>query len=345
MWDVFSWSKAEVFCVSEIYRTMRSPVFQRTVSLVFPTFASSNWTTTRLTVSIKVLSQVRKTVVIDCLVFSFNDECFDLVMWSGLCIVDFTWLQALPKLSYRAPSHGPLHLAFPLAPYFPRSWSDHLGASGLPQLVSLTLHTNNLSSLAEEVITDLPRLQSLRLEHNQLECDCRLGWILDHETLAPLARCTAPPGLASKRIVELKREELECGADLASQPAAECRAGAVGVASQCPAQCKCLHGIVDCRNRGLLTVPDTLPLDMTEMWVTQSEREHGLHSEILCNKLQIFLYYFDSNLKVCKSLLVKIQNDKPKMMHSKREPGLFILFILIIFNGFFCVLVVWSRIR
>ena len=137
--------------------------------------------------------------------------------------------------------------------------------SELPQLVSLTLHTNNLTSLAEEVISDLPRLQSLRLEHNQLECDCRLGWILDHETLAPLARCTAPPGLASKRIVELKREELECGADLASQPAAECRAGAVGVASQCPAQCKCLHGIVDCRNRGLLTVPDTLPLDMTEM--------------------------------------------------------------------------------
>ena len=33
------------------------------------------------------------------------------------------------------------------------------------------------------------RLQSLRLEHNQLSCDCRLSWVLDHETLAPLARC------------------------------------------------------------------------------------------------------------------------------------------------------------
>ena len=59
---------------------------------------------------------------------------------------------------------------------------------GLPQLVSLTLHTNNLTSMVEEVIMDLPRLQSLRLEHNKLSCDCRLAWILDHETLAPLAR-------------------------------------------------------------------------------------------------------------------------------------------------------------
>ena len=60
--------------------------------------------------------------------------------------------------------------------------------SELPQLVSLTLHTNNLTSLAEEVISDLPRLQSLRLEHNKLACNCKLSWILNHETLAPLAR-------------------------------------------------------------------------------------------------------------------------------------------------------------
>ena len=136
---------------------------------------------------------------------------------------------------------------------------------GLPQLVSLTLHTNNLTSMVEEVITDLPRLQSLRLEHNKLECDCELSWILNHETLAPLARCVAPPVLANKRIVELKREQLECAADHRRGAGSECRAGAVGVTSQCPNQCKCVHGIVDCRNRGLLTVPDTLPLDTTEM--------------------------------------------------------------------------------
>ena len=32
--------------------------------------------------------------------------------------------------------------------------------------------------------------------------------------------------------------------------------------------------------------------------VSQRESEFGLRSEILCNKLQIFYYYFDSNLKV-----------------------------------------------
>ena len=61
-------SSTEVFSVSEIYRTMRSPVFQRTASLVFPTFESFSWTTTRLTVSIKMLSQVTRNFLIDCLV-------------------------------------------------------------------------------------------------------------------------------------------------------------------------------------------------------------------------------------------------------------------------------------
>ena len=118
----------------------------------------------------------------------------------------------------------------------------------------------------EDVIKDLPRLQSLRLEHNQLECDCRLAWILNHETLAPLARCTSPYTLAGKRIVELKKFQLECGADVPDPGDHQCHAGASdGVSTQCPAQCKCTEGIVDCRNRGLLAVPDTLPLDMTEM--------------------------------------------------------------------------------
>ena len=43
-----------------------------------------------------------------------------------------------------------------------------------------------------------------RLEHNPLECDCSLDWLLDYETLATLARCHAPNHLAGKRIVELK---------------------------------------------------------------------------------------------------------------------------------------------
>jgi len=149
---------------------------------------------------------------------------------------------------------------------------DKHAFTGLPQLVSLTLHTNNLTSMVEEVITDLPRLQSLRLEHNQLKCDCRLAWILNHETLAPLARCTSPYNLAGKRIVELKKFQFECGAADVPVPD-QCQAGVsdTGATSQCPSQCKCTEGIVDCRNRGLLTVPDTLPLDMTEIRLEQNQ--------------------------------------------------------------------------
>jgi hypothetical protein len=49
-----------------------------------------------------------------------------------------------------------------------------------------------------------------RLEHNPLECDCSLDWLLDYETLATLARCHAPNHLAGKRIVELKKKDFKC---------------------------------------------------------------------------------------------------------------------------------------
>ena len=137
--------------------------------------------------------------------------------------------------------------------------------SGLPQLVSLTLHTNNLTNMDSQVISELPRLQSLRLEHNQLQCDCRLSWILDHETLAPLARCISPGSLAGKRIVELKKYQLECDAGDMRELTCSSAAPADDLSLQCPSECKCTEGIVDCRNRGLQQVPDNLPLDMTEM--------------------------------------------------------------------------------
>ena len=50
---------------------------------------------------------------------------------------------------------------------------DAVSLSELPQLVSLTLNTNNLTTLTGDLVSALPRLQSLRLEHNKLVCDCR----------------------------------------------------------------------------------------------------------------------------------------------------------------------------
>lgn len=145
---------------------------------------------------------------------------------------------------------------------------DKQAFSRLPQLVSLTLHTNNLTSLSQDVVAELPKLQSLRLEHNRLLCDCRLAWILDYETLAPLARCHVPYSLAGKRIVELKKKQLKCvGVPL--------QKGACSVenlpGAACPSPCKCTEGIVDCRNRGLETIPDNLPMDMTEIRLEQNQ--------------------------------------------------------------------------
>lgn len=139
---------------------------------------------------------------------------------------------------------------------------DKASLRDLPQLVSLTLNTNNLTTLSGDLVQGLPRLQSLRLEHNKLECDCRLAWVLDHETLAPLARCHLPYSLNGRRIVELRKKAMKCDGPPAHE---ESCAPAVSKMSSCPEPCKCTEGIVDCRNRGLSAIPALLPVDMTEM--------------------------------------------------------------------------------
>lgn len=140
---------------------------------------------------------------------------------------------------------------------------------GLPQLVSLTLHTNNLTSLPARLVAALPRLQSLRLEHNKLECDCRLGWVLQHDTLAPLARCTGPAQLAGRRVIELSRGDLVCEAGHQTREQ-DCENVIATGPPLCPARCKCSEGIVDCRNRGLTAIPAQLPADTTEIRLEQN---------------------------------------------------------------------------
>lgn len=145
---------------------------------------------------------------------------------------------------------------------------DAASLSELPQLVSLTLNTNNLTTLTGDLVAALPRLQSLRLEHNKLVCDCRLSWVLDHETLAPLARCHAPYSLAGRRIVELRKKAMKCDG---TTPEEQTCAAAPPKISSCPVPCKCTEGIVDCRNRGLSAIPALLPVDMTEIRLEQNQ--------------------------------------------------------------------------
>ena len=79
-------------------------------------------------------------------------------------------------------------------------------------------------------------------------------------------RLNIPSSCLPARIVELQKAELQCGAAAAAPPPGpECGGGEAAGGSLCPAQCKCGEGIVDCRNRGLVAVPATLPPDTTEM--------------------------------------------------------------------------------
>jgi len=144
---------------------------------------------------------------------------------------------------------------------------DKQAFRSLPQLVSVTLQNNNISSVSSQIRNNLPRLQSLRLEHNPLRCDCALDWILDYDTLATLARCYSPYNLSGKRIAELKKSDFKCSGETRAN--GECLARPE--TSQCPPGCKCSEGIVDCRNRGLSSIPSVLPAEMTEIRLEQNQ--------------------------------------------------------------------------
>lgn len=46
------------------------------------------------------------------------------------------------------------------------------------------------------------------------------------------------------------------------RPVADC-----GADLECPPQCRCTDGIIDCVERGLKKIPDLLPEGATELWV------------------------------------------------------------------------------
>lgn len=134
----------------------------------------------------------------------------------------------------------------------------------LNKMEILTLSDNNLTSLPHNVFEGMPHLRVLRVSDNHLVCDCHLSWLArwlrQHPGLALFTECAQPQHLKHAEIAELQENDFKCipGYDL--QRNEECI-----LENMCPRQCRCIEGVVDCRDKGLTHIPDNIPESATEI--------------------------------------------------------------------------------
>ncbi|XP_037915556.1 protein slit isoform X1 [Hermetia illucens] len=145
---------------------------------------------------------------------------------------------------------------------------DEQAFKGLADLEILTLNNNNLTSLPHNVFGGLSRLRALRLSDNPFACDCHLSWLSrflrSAPRLAPYTRCQSPSQLKGQNVADLHDQEFKCSGLTENAPI-EC-----GATSTCPHPCRCADGIVDCREKSLTNVPQSLPDDTTELRLEQN---------------------------------------------------------------------------
>ncbi|XP_039262601.2 slit homolog 1 protein-like isoform X2 [Styela clava] len=132
----------------------------------------------------------------------------------------------------------------------------------------LTLDNNKLTTLPLQSFEHLMKLRTFRFNNNPLNCDCHLAWISEWLISRPSAglftQCAEPSHLQGMEIKHLERGEFVCDASTGRQkPKCE-------MSSYCPSMCKCSNGIVDCRDKGLKSLPVSMPADVTEIRLEQN---------------------------------------------------------------------------
>lgn len=122
----------------------------------------------------------------------------------------------------------------------------------------LSLYDNKIQTLENGTFHGLSSLQTLHLARNPFHCDCRIGWIVGWLRENPVetsgARCEGPKRMHKRKLASLHKEQLKCYAD---DPIAQ--TDACPEDSNCPSDCYCEGGTVDCSHRELTEIPLDLP--------------------------------------------------------------------------------------
>ncbi|KAK3799525.1 hypothetical protein RRG08_052709 [Elysia crispata] len=136
----------------------------------------------------------------------------------------------------------------------------------LSSLSLLSLYDNEIQSLANGTFTPLTKVQTIHLADNPLICDCNLRWLVDYLTVHPVetlaVRCFSPKRVARKKITQLRADKFKCKD---SESLRTKYAGTCMIDRACPADCTCVGTTVDCSKKGLLDIPDGIPMYTTTL--------------------------------------------------------------------------------
>uniref|UniRef100_A0A8C1V7F1 Slit homolog 1 protein n=1 Tax=Cyprinus carpio TaxID=7962 RepID=A0A8C1V7F1_CYPCA len=134
----------------------------------------------------------------------------------------------------------------------------------------LTLNNNNISSIPVSSFNHMPKLRTFRLHSNNLNCDCNLAWLSqwlrERPTIGLFTQCSTPAPLRGLNVAEVQKHEFSCSGQSEDAAVQSCSF----TAGSCPSVCTCNNNIVDCRGKGLMTIPANLPDSMAEIRLEQN---------------------------------------------------------------------------
>ncbi|XP_046914205.2 slit guidance ligand [Dermatophagoides farinae] len=163
--------------------------------------------------------------------------------------------------------------------------------SKVKELEFLTLNKNNLTTLAYSVFDGLAtKLKTLHIADNPFRCDCSMAWlvqwfrklfIMQHKQSSQQrfdidsAKCVAPFHLFGMKISSLSAKDFHCDQPyydefLQNDDAGMAIMRSCRIEPQCPYQCSCQDGVIDCRNRNLTRIPNFIPDNAIEIRLEQN---------------------------------------------------------------------------
>lgn len=127
----------------------------------------------------------------------------------------------------------------------------------------LTLNKNNITSFPKDIFSNMRKLRILRIGDNHLVCDCHLSWLASwlrqNPRLGLFTKCYEPESLKGQAIEGLQSVDFRCNG-YERHHSKECLSE-----MQCPRNCVCSEGVIDCRGQGLKDIPDVIPESTTDL--------------------------------------------------------------------------------
>ncbi|XP_067141725.1 protein slit-like isoform X1 [Centruroides vittatus] len=194
----------------------------------------------------------------------------------------------------------------------------------------LSLYDNRIKCIMPGSFEKLHSLSTLNLLANPLNCNCHLRWLSDwlrkHKIVTGNPRCQSPNTLKDIPIQDVALKDFTCeDQDLLEFCDFE---------SLCPSKCVCTGNVIQCSRQKLRSVPKTIPVTSTEVYldvnhINEIPKEMNLLKELQRldlsnNQITILPHNIFSNLSKLSTLILSynklqcIQEDSFRGLKSLR---------------------------